>query len=220
MRRRDFGKTSLAAIGASVFASSAKAGKRPESGDFPKTPGLTNYVGNFVIRKKYEDIPSNVIELGKKSILDGLGLALAGSRAESGPISRKFVEQSGACIGQSTIIGTGQKTSPRFAALVNGISIHADDFDDTQLAAARDRVYGLLMHPTVPVPPAIFALGEQRAVTGKQWMLTYHVGAEVECKIAEAIAPRHYEDGFHTTGTCGPLGLPSWGARLPAGVSS
>src|SRR5258706_126964 len=206
MRRRDFGKTSLAAIGASVFASSAKAGKRPESGDFPKTPGLTNYVGNFVIRTKYEDIPSNVIELGKKSILDGLGLALAGSRAESGPISRKFVEQSGACIGKSTIIGTPQKTSVRFAALVNGISIHADDFDDTQLAAAKDRVYGLLMHPTVPVLPAIFALAEQRRVTGKDWMLAYHLGAEVECKIAEAIAPRHYQDGFHTTGTCGPFG--------------
>ena len=214
MRRRDFGKTSLAAIGASVFASSANAGKRPESGDFPKTPGLTNYVGNFVIRTKYEDIPSNVIELGKKSILDGLGLALAGSRAESGPISRKFVEQSGACIGKSTIIGTPQKTSARFAALVNGISIHADDFDDTQLAAAKDRVYGLLMHPTVPVLPAIFALAEQRAINGKEWMLAYHLGVEVECKIAEAIAPRHYEDGFHTTGTCGPFGSAAACAKL------
>src|SRR5882757_942922 len=214
MRRRDFGKTSLAAIGASVFASSAKAGKRPESGDFPKTPGLTNYVGNFVIRTKYEDIPSNVIELGKKSILDGLGLALAGSRAESGPISRKFVELSGACAGKSTIIGTAQKASPRFAALVNGISIHADDFDDTQLAAAKDRVYGLLMHPTVPVLPAIFALAEQRRVTGKDWMLAYHLGAEVECKIAEAISRRHYQDGFHTTGTCGPFGSAAACARL------
>src|SRR6266481_718574 len=214
MRRRDFGKASLAAIGASVFARSAKAEKSPETGDFPKTPGLTNYVGNFVIRTKYEDIPSNVIELGKKSILDGLGLALAGSRAESGPISRKFVEQSGACIGKSTIIGTPQKTSARFAALLNGISIHADDFDDTQLAAAKDRVYGLLMHPTVPVLPAIFALAEQRRVTGKDWMLAYHLGAEVECKIAEAISPRHYQDGFHTTGTCGPFGSAAASARL------
>src|SRR6267142_3318885 len=214
MRRRDFGKLSLAAIGASVFASSANAGKRPESGDFPKTPGLTNYVGNFVSRTRYEDIPANVIELGKKSILDGLGLALAGSRAESGPIFRKFVEQSGACIGKSTIIGTPQKTSARFAALVNGISIHADDFDDTQLAAAKDRVYGLLMHPTVPVLPAIFALAEQRAINGKEWMLAYHLGVEVGCKIAEAIAPRHYEDGFHTTGTCGPFGSAAACAKL------
>ena len=37
-------------------------------------------------------------------------------------------------------------------------------------------------------------------------MLAYHVGVEVECKIAEAISPRHYQDGFHSTGTCGALG--------------
>ncbi len=214
MRRRDFGRTSIAAIGATIFANSAKGEKSPATGDFPRAPGLTSYAGNFVSRTKYEDIPANVIELGKKSILDGLGLALAGSRAESGPISRKFVEQSGACVGKSTIIGTSQKTSARFAALVNGISIHADDFDDTQLAAAKDRVYGLLMHPTVPVLPAIFALAEQRAINGKEWMLAYHLGVEVECKIAEAIAPRHYEDGFHTTGTCGPFGSAAACAKI------
>ncbi len=190
--------------------------KRAESSgnDFPKTPGLTAHVGRFVTTTTYEQIPKEVIELGRKSILDGMGLALAGSRAETGSISRKFVEQSGVCNGKATIIGSAQKTSPRFAALVNGISIHADDFDDTQLAAAKDRVYGLLMHPTVPVLPAIFALAEQRTVGGKEWMLAYHLGAEVECKIAEAIAPRHYQDGFHTTGTCGPFGSAAACAKL------
>jgi 2-methylcitrate dehydratase PrpD len=178
------------------------------------TPGLTKYVGTFVIQTKYENVPAEVIELGKKSILDGFGLALAGSRAESGPISRQFIEQSGACSGKATVIGTAQKTSARFAALANGISIHADDFDDTQLAAAKDRVYGLLMHPTVPVLPAIFALAEQRGATGKEWMLAYHVGAEVECKVAESISPRHYQDGFHTTGTCGPFGSAAACAKL------
>lgn len=214
MRRRDFGKSSLAAIGATVFTNTTGGAGILPGGDFPKTPGVTKYIGDFIVRTKYEEIPGNVIELGKKSILDGLGLALAGSRAESGPISREFVEQSGACTGKYTIIGTAQKTSARFAALVNGISIHADDFDDTQLAAAKDRVYGLLMHPTVPVLPAIFALAEQRPVSGKDWMLAYHLGVEVECKIAEAIAPRHYEDGFHTTGTCGPFGSAAACAKL------
>jgi 2-methylcitrate dehydratase PrpD len=75
-------------------------------------------------------------------------------------------------------------------------------------------VYGLLMHPTVPVLPAIFALAEQRTVTGKEWLLAYQIGAEVECKIAEAISPRHYEDGFHTTGTCGPFGSTAACAKL------
>src|SRR4029077_1986291 len=214
MLRRDFGKASLGIVASSVVSAAVKGAGSAAAGDFPKTNGLTEYVGRFVAMTTYEEIPEQVIELGKKSILDGLGLALAGSRAESGLISRQYVERAGVSNGKATIIGSAQKASPRFAALVNGISIHADDFDDTQLAAAKDRVYGLLMHPTVPVLPAIFALAEQRAVTGKEWMLAYHIGAEVECKIAEAIAPRHYQDGFHTTGTCGPFGSAAACAKL------
>src|SRR6266849_6308733 len=213
MRRRDFGKKSLGTIAATVLGDSGAAYPSAPR-DFPKSAGVTKYVGTFVTQTKYQEIPADVIELGKKSILDGLGLALAGSRAESGSISRRYVEQAGATTGNATIIGSAQKTSPRFAALLNGISIHADDFDDTQLAAAKDRVYGLLMHPTVPVLPAIFALAEQRAVSGKEWLTAYHVGAEVECKIAEAISPRHYQDGFHTTGTCGPFGSAAACAKL------
>jgi 2-methylcitrate dehydratase PrpD len=214
MRRRDFGITSLGAIAATVLADSVDAARAQNSREFPKTPGLTNYVGSFVVQTKFEEIPAAVIELGKKSILDGLGLALAGSRAESGPISRQFVEQSGVCGGNATVIGSRQKASPRFAALANGISIHADDFDDTQLAAAKDRVYGLLTHPTVPVLPAIFALAEGQSVTGKEWLAAYHVGVEVECKVAESISPRHYQDGFHSTGTCGPFGSAAACAKL------
>jgi len=218
MRRREFGKTSLGLLGATFLAApceavGSEAAAGPPPVDFPKTPGLTQYVGQFVLQTKYENIPAEVIELGKKSVLDGFGLALAGSRAESGPISRKYIEQCGGN-GKATVIGTAMKTSPRFAALLNGISIHADDFDDTQLAAAKDRVYGLLMHPTVPVLPAIFALAEQRPVSGKEWLLAYQIGAEVECKIAEAISPRHYQDGFHTTGTCGPFGSAAACAKL------
>jgi len=214
MRRREFGKTSFGVLAATMLGDSVRAAQPSAPGDFPKNAGLTKYVGTFVTQTKYQEIPTDVIELGKKSILDSLGLALAGSRAESGSISRRYVEQAGLIGGNATIIGSARKTSPRFAALLNGISIHADDFDDTQLAAAKDRVYGLLMHPTVPVLPAIFALAEQRRVTGKDWMLAYHVGAEVECKIAESISPRHYQDGFHTTGTCGPFGSAAACARL------
>jgi 2-methylcitrate dehydratase PrpD len=208
----------LGLLGGAVLAAPSDAARAEAANavsvvDFPKTPGLTQYIGQFVLQTKYENIPAEVIELGKKSILDGFGLALAGSRAESGPISRKYIEQCGANP-QATVIGTAMKTSPRFAALLNGISIHADDFDDTQLAAAKDRVYGLLIHPTVPVLPAIFALAEQRPVSGKDWLLAYQIGAEVECKIAEAISPRHYEDGFHTSGTCGPFGSAAACAKL------
>ena len=214
MRRRDFGVVSLGVMASTVLGDSARGAEALPRSDFPKVPGLTDYVGKFVSRTTYEDIPGEVIELGKKSILDGLGLALAGSRAQTGVLCRRYLEKIGVCDGKCTIIGSSRKTSPRFAAFVNGVSIHADDFDDTQLAVGKDRVYGLLVHPTVPVLPAILALAERGGVSGKQLALAYHLGVEVECKIAEAIWPRHYQDGFHSTGTCGPLGSAAACAKL------
>jgi 2-methylcitrate dehydratase PrpD len=214
MRRRDFGMASLGAIASTAFLRSAKGPETSAGGDFAKAPGLTEYVGKFIVSTKYEDIPQEVIELGKKSILDGLGLALAGSRAQTGAICREYAEHLGICGGKAGIIGSSKKTSPRFAAFVNGVSIHADDFDDTQLSAAKDRVYGLLVHPTVPVLPALLALVEGGTISGKELMLAYHLGVEVECKIAEAISPRHYQDGFHSTGTCGPFGSAAACAKL------
>src|SRR5438309_7132020 len=216
MLRRDFGKVALGAIASSALLRSAKGANVTPAAEFPKTPGLTDYVGRFVVNTTYEHIPADVIELGKKSILDGLGLALAGSRAQTGTICRQYLEDLSICGGKAIVIGSALKTSPRFAAFVNGVSIHADDFDDTQLAAAKDRVYGLLVHPTVCVLPAVLAIADTGTgkIGGKDLMLAYHVGVEVECKIAEAIAPRHYEDGFHSTGTCGVFGGTAACAKL------
>jgi len=166
---------------------------------------VTAYVAEFITSTKYADIPSDVIELGKKSILDGLGLALAGSVAKSGELVHRHLQTLG-CLGSASVIGTALRVPPRFAAFANGIAIHADDYDDTQLAVAKDRVYGLLTHPTAPVLPAALAVAERDGRSGRDLLQAYHVGVEVECKIAEAIHPRHYQDGFHTTATCGTLG--------------
>ena len=214
MRRRDFGIASLGVIASAMLTDSTEGAELMSRSDFPRAPGLTDYVAKFVSQANYEDIPGEVVELGKKSILDGLGLALAGSKAQTGTLCRRYLEKIGVCDGKSTIIGSARKTSPRFAAFVNGVSIHADDFDDKQLAVAKDRVYGLLVHPTVPVLPALLALAERGGVSGKQLILAYHLGVEVECKIAEAISPRHYQDGFHSTGTCGPFGSAAACAKL------
>ena len=102
----------------------------------------------------------------------------------------------------------------RFAAFANGLAIHADDYDDTQLAVAKDRVYGLLTHPTAPALPPVLALAERDRRSGADLMLAYQVGVEVECKVAEAILPRHYQHGFHSTATCGSIGAAAAAAKL------
>jgi 2-methylcitrate dehydratase PrpD len=175
---------------------------------------LTGYVADFVCRSRAEDLPDDVVALGKKSILDGLGLALSGSAAQSGVLVLQHLASLGLGAGPATVIGTSLKVAPRFAAFANGVGIHADDYDDTQLAVAPDRVYGLLTHPTAPSLPAALAMGETLGASGQDVMLAYHLGVEVECKIAEAIDPRHYQTGFHATATCGTFAAAAASARL------
>jgi 2-methylcitrate dehydratase PrpD len=175
---------------------------------------LTRYVADFVVRTKADDLSPELVALGKKSILDGLGLALSGSVARSGELVRRHLEDLDLKPGGATVIGGNRKVAPRFAAFANGVGIHADDYDDTQLAVAKDRVYGLLTHPTAPALPAALAVAELVGASGPDLMLAYHLGVEVECKIAEAIAPRHYQTGFHATATCGPFAAAAASAKL------
>jgi 2-methylcitrate dehydratase PrpD len=182
--------------------------------EFPAAPGLTKYVADFIVGTRYEDIPADVLALGRKSLLDGFGLALAGSVSEMGPLVRRYIGSFSSSEAKSSVIGGHIKAPARFAAMANGIFIHADDYDDTQLSVAPDRVYGLLTHPTVTTLPPAFALAEMNGISGKELILAYQIGVEVECKIAEAIAPRHYESGFHTTGTIGSFGSAAVCAKL------
>jgi 2-methylcitrate dehydratase PrpD len=213
--RRDFFKSSLAAAGVGLSGAgyAALAGAAPAE-TFPTVPGLTKYVAEFVVNTKFADIPADVLTLGKKSMLDGCGLALAGSASEMAPLVHQYLQGLGFGREGAGIIGTGLKAPPRFAAWANGVSIHADDYDDTQLAVAKDRAYGLLTHPTISVLPPALGLCEMGRRNGMDLVLAYHVGVEVESKIAEAISPRHYIDGFHTTGTIGSFGSTAAAAKL------
>src|SRR5205809_7500533 len=187
----------------------------PHAAAGPPDASLTAYVADFIVSTRASDIPADVAHLGKRSILDGFGLAVAGAASETGRIIRRYLDSLGiAADSGSTVIGGNSLLPARFAAFANGVSIHADDFDDTQLAAAKDRVYGLLVHPTAPVLPAVLAFVELKGASGSELMHAYHLGVEVECKVAEAISPRHYEDGLHSTGTCGPLGAAAAGGKL------
>jgi 2-methylcitrate dehydratase PrpD len=184
------------------------------TGEKTEARSLTGYVAEFVASTRFATIPADVVALGKKSILDGLGLALAGSVAKSGGIIRRHLEGLRSSVQAATVLGTSLRMPARFAAFANGTAVHADDYDDTQLAVAKDRVYGLLTHPTAPALPSTLAVAERDGRSGRDFLTAYHVGVEVECKIAEAINPRHYQHGFHSTATCGALGAAAGVANL------
>ena len=181
----------------------------------PTEKSLTAYVAEFITRTRAKDIPAEVMHLGKRSILDGIGLALAGSVAESGHIVRKHLHSLGCSpVKGCTVIGSSMKMPARFAAFANGVAIHADDYDDTQLAVGRDRVYGLLTHPTAPALPPVLALGERDGRSGRDVLTAYQIAVEVETKISEAMNPRHYQDGFHSTATVGAIAAGAGAAQL------
>jgi len=202
MIRRDFFKTPLALAGLSMGAPAVTAAAAEE---LAKAPGLTRYVAEFIVNTRYEDIPEQVVTLGKKTLLDGLGLALAGSASVVAPVVRQYIATLGLASGKSaSIVGTATKVPPRFAALANGVSIHADDYDDT----------GSALHVAAPVLPPAFALCEEGRRSGRDLMLAFHVGVEVASKIGDAILPRHDREGFHTTGTIGSFGSAAACAKL------
>src|SRR5579864_2533710 len=116
MKRRDFfkGSMAVAAVGmaANPLLANAATPEPCSDAEFPKAPGLTKYVSEFIVNTKYEDIPQDVLDLGKKSMLDGFGLALAGSVSEMGPLVREYLKNLGVTQGQgkASIMGTSIKT--------------------------------------------------------------------------------------------------------------
>ena len=177
----------------------------PEAG----APSLTQCVAQFIESTKCEDIPDDVLELGKKSILDGLGVALSGAVSVPGRIVRDYVREFGN--GTCTVIGSGVRLTPRFAALANGTAMHADDYDDT-LQAETGRYQGV--HVTAPVLAAVLAAAEQRDASGRELLAGYHVGVEVACRVFDATHVNHILHGFHATATCGMLGATAGVSRM------
>src|SRR5262245_50731306 len=167
--------------------------------------GLTQEVAGYVAKTRFSDIPQEVVQLARGFILDGLGVALAGSTDECSRIVQAQIRRMDARE-ESSILGTTLAAPVAKAALANGVAAHAMDYDDTQLSTSKEAVYGLLTHPTTPVLAAALAVGEKTRSSGEELLLAYVLGVEVECRIADGINPRHYQSGFHSTATMGGLG--------------
>lgn len=174
---------------------------------------LTAEVARFVTGTRLGQIPPAVIAMARGFILDGLGVMLAGSTEKGSRIIQAHLREMG---GRpvAAVVGAGFRATVSQAPFANGASGHAMDYDDTQLGTSKEAVYGLLTHPTVPVLSACLALGEKLAVSGKALLEAYIIGVEVECRIADAINPRHYQQGFHSTATMGGLGAAAAAGKL------
>lgn len=180
------------------------------SGPSSATPAVID----FIDQARYDDFPGEAVHIARNCIIDGIGVMLAGATQRAGGIVRELAADAGTR-SEATILGRSPiMASVAYAALANGTSGHALDWDDTQLATSADRIFGLLTHPTIPPLAATLALGEHLGHTGRTMLEAFLTGFEVECKIAEAISPAHYMKGFHSSGTIGTFGAAVAAAKL------
>jgi 2-methylcitrate dehydratase PrpD len=107
---------------------------------------------------------------------------------------------------EAAVLGHGFRAPAAEAALVNGTSGHALDFDDVSMSMRG--------HPSVPLAPAVLALGEKLGSSGRAVIDAFVLGFEVQCKVARLISGPHYALGWHPTSTFGTLGAAAACARL------
>tara|TARA_B100001123_G_scaffold412408_1_gene509648 strand:+ start:613 stop:2022 length:1410 start_codon:yes stop_codon:yes gene_type:complete len=174
----------------------------------------TSSVIEFVLSSSINTFPEKVLSEGRRCVTDGIGVILAGSTEECAHIVQEQIAAQGGTE-EATIFGlSGARAPASLAARANGTAGHAMDFDDTQLSNLPDRIFGLLTHPTVAPLSAGLAVAERENISGELFLEAFLTGVEVECKIAEAMNPRHYMEGFHSTATAGTLGATVTTAKL------
>ena len=107
---------------------------------------------------------------------------------------------------QATILGRNERVDMTGAALLNGISSHTFDFDDTHLKT--------IIHPAGPVASALLALAEKTGASGREIIDALVLGIDVSCRIGNMMYPDHYDRGWHITGSTGSIGAAAGCARL------
>jgi len=158
---------------------------------------VTKTLAQFVVDSRYDAIPEKVRHEAKRSVLNWLGCAIGASRHEGIDIALSALAGfSGPA--QASLLGRGERLDIMHAALLNGISSHMFDFDDTHLKT--------VIHPSGPVASALLALAEYKPMSGADFLHAFILGVEVECRIGNAVYPSHYDIGWHITGTAGVFG--------------
>ncbi|MCL7749233.1 MmgE/PrpD family protein [Halalkalibacter alkaliphilus] len=158
---------------------------------------VTKQLVQNVLATKIEDIPQEVRDHGKRSFLNWMGVAIGAAQHESVDMVLELKNDLNGGE-QVSILGREEKTDLLLATLVNGMSSHIFDYDDTHL----DTIH----HPSGPVAPVALALGEHLGLSGEQVLHAFILGCEVELRISNAVYPSHYQLGWHITSSAGVFG--------------
>jgi len=170
-----------------------------------ENPQMTRELAHFIVTMDESDIPDEVYEHAKLALLDWMGVTVAGSNEPLVQILLKYSEFVGGNE-QSSVLGHRRKTSVTHAALINGSSSHAHDFDDSHEVFRG--------HPSASIFASLFALAELENTSGKDLLTAYIIGLHTAIAVAECNGKEIYMKGLHNTSILGIIASAAASARL------
>ncbi len=173
-------------------------------------PPVTAILAKFVATHPSRGWSDAVDQEAHRTFLNWLGCAIGAVEHEAPQAAIKACQVLGGAA-QASVLGSHLKLDMASAALVNGISSHTFDFDDTHLKT--------IIHPAGPVASALLALAEHtgqsgQLATGRELIDALVLGIDVACRVGNMMYPDHYDRGWHITGSTGTLGAAAACARL------
>ena len=158
---------------------------------------ITKLFGSYGFKTQLNSFNDEMKFFAKMSILDWCGVAYAAKKEPVSKIVSEMVKEENG-VNQARLITTGHRVSSRGAALANGATGHALDYDDTHFL--------FVGHPTASALPTALALGEELGSSLEELLLAYMTGVEVSTRIGHILGYSHYNSGFHQTATTGSFG--------------
>jgi len=144
----------------------------------------------------YDQISEDAVREAKRYLLDSVGCALGGYQQHDVKISLEvFGETAGP--GKATVIGTGAKTDPITASLLNALMVRVMDYNDIYWKQDPS-------HPS-DIIPAAMACGERSGKNGQELIVGIVLGHEFEMRLCDAAFPGIRERGWHHAT---PTGVP------------
>ena len=168
-------------------------------------PPATQLLAAFVAHHPSRGWSDAVDHEAHRTLMNWVGCAVGAAHHETAQAALAAVQVLNPSP-QATLLGRAERVDMASAALINGISSHTFDFDDTHLKT--------IIHPAGPVASAVLALGEHTGASGRALIDALVLGIDVSCRVGNAMYPDHYDRGWHITGSTGTLGAAAACARL------
>ena len=140
--RRDFlGTLSLAGLTGPIIGTSSDSDGSGQDSVIDVRRDVTRSIARYVIATRHDELPAAVRKEARRTLLNWVGCAVGGSRHETLDAAiAALAPFSGPP--QASVLGRRERMDILHASLMNGISSHVFDFDDTHLKT--------VIHPAGP----------------------------------------------------------------------